>query len=116
MSVRFELPGELSASAPPEARGVARDEVRLLVASPSAVHHTVFSALGDHLRPGDLLVVNTSGTLPAAVDARRGGHTVVVHFSTELADGAWVVELRAPGGPLLDGRPGERLDLPGARR
>ncbi|WP_326946751.1 S-adenosylmethionine:tRNA ribosyltransferase-isomerase [Amycolatopsis sp. NBC_01307] len=113
MSVRFDLPGELSASAPPEARGVARDEVRLLVASPSAVHHTVFSALGDHLRPGDLLVVNTSGTLPAAIDARRGGRPVVVHFSTELADGAWVVELRAPGGPLLDGRPGERLDLPG---
>lgn len=113
MSVRFELPGELSASAPPEARGVARDEVRLLVASPSAVHHTVFSALGDHLRPGDLLVVNTSGTLPAAIDARRGGRPVVVHFSTELADGAWVVELRAPGGRCSTSKPGERLDLPG---
>jgi len=113
MSVRFDLPDELAASAPPEARGVARDEVRLLVADPSAVHHTVFSALGEHLRPGDLLVVNTSGTLPAAVDARRGRNPVVVHFSTELDDGAWVIELRAPGGPLLDGRPGERLELPG---
>jgi S-adenosylmethionine:tRNA ribosyltransferase-isomerase len=113
MSVRFDLPDELSASAPPEARGVARDEVRLLVADPSAVHHTVFSALSEHLRAGDLLVVNTSGTLPAAVDARRGGRAVVVHFSTELDDGAWVIELRAPGGPLLDGRPGERLELPG---
>jgi S-adenosylmethionine:tRNA ribosyltransferase-isomerase len=113
MSVRFDLPDELSASAPPEARGVARDEVRLLAAGPDGVHHTVFSALGEHLRPGDLLVVNTSGTLPAAVDARRGGHAAVVHFSTELDDGAWVVELRAPGGPLLDGRAGERLELPG---
>ncbi|MDT7803640.1 MAG: S-adenosylmethionine:tRNA ribosyltransferase-isomerase, partial [Actinomycetota bacterium] len=54
-----------------------------------------------------------SGTLPAAIDARRGRQQVVVHFSTELDDGAWVVELRAPGGPLLDGRPGERLELPG---
>jgi S-adenosylmethionine:tRNA ribosyltransferase-isomerase len=114
VTTRFTLPGELSASAPPEARGLARDEVRLLVAGPDGgVHHTVFTALADHLRPGDLLVVNTSGTLPAAVDARRGGRAVVVHFSTELDDGAWVVELRAPGGPLLDGRSGERLDLPG---
>jgi S-adenosylmethionine:tRNA ribosyltransferase-isomerase len=112
VNVRFELPDELSASAPPEARGLARDEVRLLVASPSGVYHTVFSSLDEHLRPGDLLVVNTSGTLPAAVDAVRGGRPVVVHFSTALDDGSWVVELRAPGGPLRDGRPGERLELP----
>ncbi|KDN20180.1 S-adenosylmethionine:tRNA ribosyltransferase-isomerase [Amycolatopsis rifamycinica] len=111
MNVRFDLPPELSASAPPEARGLSRDEVRLLVASPSGVHHTAFGSLGDHLRPGDLLVVNTSGTLPAAVDARRAGHPIVVHFATALDDGSWIVELRAPGGPLLDGRPGERLSL-----
>jgi S-adenosylmethionine:tRNA ribosyltransferase-isomerase len=113
VNIRFDLPDELSASAPPEARGLARDEVRLLVASPSGVHHTVFASLGEHLGPGDLLVVNTSGTLPAAVDARRAGRPIVVHFATSLDDGAWIVELRAPGGPLLDGRPGERLELPG---
>ncbi|MEU7786993.1 S-adenosylmethionine:tRNA ribosyltransferase-isomerase [Amycolatopsis sp. NPDC049159] len=113
MNIRFELPAELSASAPPEARGLARDEVRLLVAGPSGVHHTVFSALGSFLSAGDLLVVNTSGTLPAAVDAVRAGRPVVVHFASPLDDGGWVVELRAPGGPLLDGRPGEVLDLPG---
>jgi S-adenosylmethionine:tRNA ribosyltransferase-isomerase len=108
---QFDLPDELSASAPPEARGLSRDEVRLLVAGPDGVRHSVFSALGEHLRAGDLLVVNTSGTLPAAVDAVRDGRDVIVHFSTELDDGAWVVELRAPGGPLLDGHPGERLEL-----
>ncbi|MFB9686761.1 S-adenosylmethionine:tRNA ribosyltransferase-isomerase [Amycolatopsis plumensis] len=113
MNIRFDLPPELSASAPPEARGLSRDEVRLLVASPAGVHHTAFTSLGAHLRPGDLLVVNTSGTLPAAVDARRAGHPIVVHFATPLDDGAWIVELRAPGGPLLDGRPGERLSLAG---
>ncbi|WP_206796787.1 S-adenosylmethionine:tRNA ribosyltransferase-isomerase [Amycolatopsis sp. MtRt-6] len=113
MSVRFDLPADLSASAPPEARGLSRDEVRLLVASPPGVHHTVFSAVGAHLRPGDVLVVNTSGTLPAAVDARRAGRPIVVHFATALDDGSWIVELRAPGGPLLDGRPGERLSLAG---
>jgi S-adenosylmethionine:tRNA ribosyltransferase-isomerase len=113
VNIRFDLPDALSASAPPEARGLARDEVRLLVASPSGVHHSVFASVGEHLRPGDLLVVNTSGTLPAAVDARRAGRPIVVHFATSLDDGAWIVELRAPGGPLLDGRPGERLELPG---
>ncbi len=109
---RFELPDALSASSPPEARGLARDEVRLLVAGPDGVHHASFSELGFHLRPGDLLVVNTSGTLPAAVAAVRDGQEVVVHFSTEIGDGEWVVELRSPTGPLLDGRVGERLDLP----
>ncbi len=114
MNVRFDLPADLSASAPPEARGLARDQVRLLVAAPEGVHHTRFTNLGEHLRPGDLLVVNTSATLPAAVDGWRSGHRpVVVHFATELDDGSWVVELRAPGGPLLDGRAGERVSLAG---
>ncbi|WIX88293.1 S-adenosylmethionine:tRNA ribosyltransferase-isomerase [Amycolatopsis sp. DG1A-15b] len=113
MSIRFDLPAELSASAPPEARGLSRDEVRLLVASPAGIHHTAFTGLGEHLRAGDLLVVNTSGTVPAAVAARRAGHPITVHFATPLDDGSWVVELRAPDGPLLDGRPGERLSLAG---
>ncbi|MEV6903523.1 S-adenosylmethionine:tRNA ribosyltransferase-isomerase [Amycolatopsis sp. NPDC051372] len=114
---RFTLSDDLLAVAPPEARGLARDEVRLLTASPAGVHHATFREVGDHLRPGDLLVVNTSGTLPAAVDAVRGDHVVGVHFSTELDavefdEGTWVVELRATGGPLLDGREGEHLALP----
>ncbi|MGK3209002.1 S-adenosylmethionine:tRNA ribosyltransferase-isomerase [Amycolatopsis sp. MEPSY49] len=113
MNIRFDLPSELSASAPPESRGLARDGVRLLVASPAGVHHSVFSSLGSFLRPGDLLVVNTSGTLPAAVDAVRDGRPIAVHFSTSLDDGSWIVELRAPHGPLLDGRAGERVSLPG---
>ncbi|WP_410641792.1 S-adenosylmethionine:tRNA ribosyltransferase-isomerase [Amycolatopsis sp. lyj-346] len=113
MNIRFDLPPDLSASAPPESRGLSRDGVRLLVAGPSGVHHTVFTSLGEYLRPGDLLVVNTSGTLPAAIDARRAGRPIVVHFATSLDDGSWIVELRAPGGPLLDGRPGEHLSLAG---
>ncbi|WIX79118.1 S-adenosylmethionine:tRNA ribosyltransferase-isomerase [Amycolatopsis carbonis] len=112
MTTRFFLPDDLLATAPPEARGLARDEVRLLTAGPDGVHHATFREVGDHLRPGDLLVVNTSGTLPAAVDAVRGDHVVGVHFSTEIDDGTWVVELRAPGGPLLDGHEGEHLTLP----
>jgi S-adenosylmethionine:tRNA ribosyltransferase-isomerase len=64
---------------------------------------------------GDLLVVNTSATLAAAVDGLRSGHRrVIVHFSTRLDDGRWVVELRRPdgSGPERDGGVGEHVLLP----
>jgi len=118
---RFELPDELNATGPPEARGLARDEVRLLVADGRRpVRHARFRDLDRHLRPGDLLVVNTSATLAAAVDGTRFGTgrrilPTVVHVATALDDGRWVVELRtAPDGsrPVLDARPGERVRLP----
>ncbi len=101
---------------PPEAHGVARDAVKLLVARPDGLTHARFADLGDHLRPSDLLVVNNSATLPAAVDGRRAGQPIAVHFSTARAEKAWVVELRPAAdasGHLTDVRPGERVDLPG---
>ena len=80
------------------------------------MRHARFADLPGFLAPGDLVVVNTSGTLPAAVDGRRAaGQPVTVHFSTTLGEGAWVVELRPPGGadgPVRDGFAGERLHLP----
>ena len=112
----FELPAELEAGQPPEARGLARDEVRLLVAGRGGgMRHARFSGLGQFLRPGDVLVVNTSATLAAAIDGRRpDGTLVVVHFSTLLDDGSVLIELRPPGratGPVTDGQPGERIGL-----
>src|SRR6266487_3010879 len=62
----FELPPELEAGQPPEARGLARDGVRLLVADGSGMQHARFTDLGGFLRAGDVLVVNTSATLAAA--------------------------------------------------
>ncbi|MDT7547678.1 MAG: S-adenosylmethionine:tRNA ribosyltransferase-isomerase [Actinomycetota bacterium] len=108
------------ATAPPEARGLARDEVRLLAAGPGVLASHEFRCLPELLEPGDLVVVNTSATLPAAIDARRrDGRPVVVHFSTELADGDWVVEVRPPApsyGPVPDMDAGDHLSLPtGAR-
>jgi S-adenosylmethionine:tRNA ribosyltransferase-isomerase len=82
--------------------------VKLLVAEGSTVTHTRFDRIGEHLRPGDLLLVNTSGTLPAAVD----GTSVTVHFSTALDDGTWVVELRDGGSPKFDGTAGQQVELP----
>jgi S-adenosylmethionine:tRNA ribosyltransferase-isomerase len=104
-----------NASAPPEARGLDRDEVRLLVAGRSLTD-TEFHALPAFLEPGDLVVVNRSATLAAAVDGRRqDGSDVVVHFATARDDGSWVVEVRPPGrsyGPVPDVRVGERIALP----
>lgn len=114
--IHFQRPPGSDASEPPEARGLARDAVRLLVARPGRISHARFADLGDHLRPGDLLVVNNSATVPAAVDGRRGGRDIAVHFSTARGEKEWVVELRPAAdaaGHLTDVRPGERVDLPG---
>jgi S-adenosylmethionine:tRNA ribosyltransferase-isomerase len=98
------------ATVPPEARGLSRDEVRLAVVTPAGTTHTDATHLPEHLRPGDLLVVNTSATLPSAVDAAGFG----VHVSTALDDGSWVIEVRQPdnSGPAVP-VPGEVLTLPG---
>lgn len=118
----FELPRDLEAHEPPEARGRARDDVRLMVSRPDAPpeHHS-FRGLPDILDPGDLLVINTSATLPASLDAvRPDGSVVELHLSTPLPAGLWVVELRQPASPgTLPFRTdvtGECLTLPGGGR
>jgi S-adenosylmethionine:tRNA ribosyltransferase-isomerase len=115
----FTLPRELEASAPPESRGLARDGVRLLVSRMAAdeIGHARFRDLADMLAPGDLLVVNTSGTLNAALDVRsERGERFELHLSTELPGRFWSVELRSPGPhaslPFRGGAPGLRLELP----
>ncbi|MBQ0850053.1 S-adenosylmethionine:tRNA ribosyltransferase-isomerase [Streptomyces sp. BH-SS-21] len=97
---RWTLPEELSARVPAEQRGTGldRDAVRLLVSRGTRVSHHAFVELPGLLRAGDLLVVNTSMTLAAAVDGRVGHARVVVHFSTRGDDGRWAVELREPDG------------------
>ncbi|NUW33606.1 S-adenosylmethionine:tRNA ribosyltransferase-isomerase [Nonomuraea sp. SMC257] len=110
----FALPDALSAHEPPEARGLARDGVRLLVSrgDDEPAHHR-FTDLPSLLAPGDLVVVNNSATLPAAVRLDR----LAVHFSTAREDGTWLVELRrrtrAASEPYAGGEPGEWLPLPG---
>jgi S-adenosylmethionine:tRNA ribosyltransferase-isomerase len=116
----FTLPAELEAHEPPEARGVDRDGVRLLVGERATgrVGHHRFTDLPGLLRPGDVLVVNTSGTVPAAVPVVGG--SLAVHFSTELPDGRWLVELRTGAGkataPYGGGAAGHRYPLPGGAR
>ena len=116
----FVLPPALEAHEPPEARGVARDRVRLLVAErdSGAIAHRRFDELPAILAPGDLLVVNTSPTLPAAIDV--AGAPLQLRFSTpapQLPGGWHVVEVRARGGvaPVRAGTvaAGRRLALAG---
>jgi S-adenosylmethionine:tRNA ribosyltransferase-isomerase len=114
------------ATSPPERRGIARDAVRLLVGRPGGVEHAIFRDLPGLLAPGDLLVVNTSATLPAALDAAGpGGRRLRLHLSTpapgsDQGDGLWTVELRQPTGPgslpFAGARRGWRLALPGGGR
>ncbi|MFI5758453.1 S-adenosylmethionine:tRNA ribosyltransferase-isomerase [Streptomyces sp. NPDC051569] len=99
----LRVPEELSARVPAEQRGSGRDDVRLMVSRGTRVTHHAFRELPGQLRAGDVLVVNTSATLPAAVNGRVGGERVAVHFSTRGDDGRWAVELRTPQG-RRDGR------------
>ncbi|MER6188003.1 S-adenosylmethionine:tRNA ribosyltransferase-isomerase [Streptomyces sp. NPDC001652] len=123
MTTALHVPVELSARIPVEQRGpgLDRDAVRLLVSHGTEVSHRAFTELPRLLRAGDLLVVNTSPTLAAAVDGRVGHTRVVAHFSTRGGDGRWAVELRDPdergttraraGGPA-----GTEVRLPGGVR
>jgi S-adenosylmethionine:tRNA ribosyltransferase-isomerase len=127
VALDFTLPPEREAHEPPEARGLPRDGVALMASRGAAgeISHHAFASLPSLLLPGDLLVVNTSATLPAAVPL-AGGLTARLsplpdglraHFSTPLPDGDWLVELRAAGGaatvPYRGGAAGQRLELPG---
>jgi S-adenosylmethionine:tRNA ribosyltransferase-isomerase len=107
------------AAGPAEAYGGSRGDVALLVATRSdgALRSARFAELGRYLAAGDLLVVNTSATLPAALPARLDGVELRVHVSTILADGRCVVELRTAAlGRLDPPPPGTRLDLGAYRR
>ena len=110
----FTLPPELEARQPAEVRGAGRDDVRLMVSDRATgeIIHTHFRDLPRFLRAGDLLVLNTTATLPAALRARReDGDEILVHYSTSLPGDLAVIE---PRNAEVDA--GELLILPGGAR
>jgi S-adenosylmethionine:tRNA ribosyltransferase-isomerase len=122
----FGLPDSLAAHQPPEARGLSRDGVRLMVSrlEDDSIAHARFRHFPDFLAAGDVLVVNTSATINAALsgwregDASQPGEAVELHLSTPFRDGPpdqWIVELRQSTSegtaPLLTARQGEHLSL-----
>ena len=115
----FSLPPELEAPAPPEYRGITRDAVRMLVATRSdgALVHSHFSELPRFLDEGDLVVINTSGTLAAEIDGTApDGTATQVHLSSRLPAGLWTVEVRREGDAYLGASPGDVIALAGRRR
>lgn len=112
-SIDFALPEANIETIPAERRGSGRDDVRMMVThrATGSIDHAAFSAIGRHLQPGDALVVNTSGTVPSAVDGwSADGARVKVHFASPVSGGLWAVEVRSPTGdggtiPGPDGGP-----------
>ena len=119
-TLNFSLPPDLEAGLPPEERGLRRDQVRLMVSyrHDNKLIHTRFDHLPGFLNAGDVLVINTSGTLKAALKVRRpDGAEMELHLSTRLPGKRWLVELRYPlsqgAEPFYGAEPGERLSLEG---
>jgi S-adenosylmethionine:tRNA ribosyltransferase-isomerase len=119
----FDLPADREAAEPPEARGLGRDQVRLMVSDieTDSIAHARFSDLPRWLAAGDLLVVNTSGTLNAALSVvEESGERFELHLSTRLPGGFWTVEVRQPGAvaslPFHEARAGMTLRLPAGGR
>lgn len=97
--IDFDLPDQSIATSPAERRGTGRDDVRLMVTRRSGVsiEHDAFANLEDHLSSGDVLVVNTSATVPASVDGwAPDGERLTVHFASSAPGGLWLVEVRTP--------------------
>jgi S-adenosylmethionine:tRNA ribosyltransferase-isomerase len=101
---------------PPEARGLRRDEVRLMVATrrDGRLVHTRFRELPHFLEAGDLLVVNVSAVVPAEVPGIGADSADLdVRLSTPTPDGHWLVELRRDSSPFAGGETGDRIGLRG---
>ncbi len=106
----YHLPSELIAQTPLE----HRDSSRLLVLdrATGTVRHSRFSGIGEHLRPGDLMVFNRSRAIPARLYGRReSGGRVEFLLLSRVEPGLWRA-LARPGRRL---QPGARvlLDVPG---
>jgi S-adenosylmethionine:tRNA ribosyltransferase-isomerase len=67
--MNFQVPERNEASAPLEARGQPRDHARLLVIHRKSgqIEHRHFYDIVEYVQPGDVVVLNVSSTVPAAL-------------------------------------------------
>jgi S-adenosylmethionine:tRNA ribosyltransferase-isomerase len=114
----FDLPPELESNVPPEVRGRGRDDVRMLVAEAGSptLRHAHVRELPDVLRPGDVLVINTSATIPAALEATTPGGPARLHLSTPMPGDFWTAELRSPTGGRWEGEVPAEVSVSGGGR
>ena len=113
----FERPEHLQASQPAEREGKPRDGVRLLVSQLHHHQHSRFTDLPNHLRAGDVLVVNDSATLPASLSAVGSIGPFLLNLSSKYSDHLWLAEPRLSAshpGPLPL-REGELLEIAGTK-
>jgi S-adenosylmethionine:tRNA ribosyltransferase-isomerase len=90
----FERPDSLVARQPAEARGIQRDELRLLVSTASGHSHSQFYKLANFLKSGDILVINRSATLAASMPAKASFGRFTLNLSTDYGRGLWLAEPR----------------------
>jgi S-adenosylmethionine:tRNA ribosyltransferase-isomerase len=113
----FDLPDELSANKPPELRGINRDMVKLMTidSSDGATRHSTFNHLADFLRSGDLLVFNSSRTLPASLRTINAGkdQPTEVRLAEHLPDDSWLVLILFGNENKNDEliRPGQKIEF-----
>jgi len=94
---------------------VERDDVALFVSRQrdGALINACFDELESFLNAGDVLVVNTSATMPSAVPGSLRGEAVELHLSTPVGGADWVVEVRNPDRtPHRAPRTATVMDLP----
>ena len=92
----YDLPAEAIAQAPARPRDASR--LMVLDRGTGDVGHHRFRDLPDLLRPDDLLVLNDTRVIAAALTARRAtGGRIKGCFLRPLADGAWEVLLSGRG-------------------
>lgn len=87
----FTLPHELHAAFPPERRGVRRDHVRMMTIDRKSgkVIHDSFNHLADYVKPGDMIVLNNSRTIPAALRATIHSQEIEVRLARCLSETSW---------------------------
>lgn len=102
--------------------GRERDGVRLLVTSgDGTITHAAFTDFPELLGTGDVVVVNDSATIPAALPAQLGRKRLRLHISSAVpATSRRLVELRLVDGlgsvPYGSAKAGDIVRLPGAAR
>jgi len=101
----FDLPSALVAAHPPKERAAAR--LMVIEKDGGKVTHSVFSSLGEFLRPGDLLVLNDTRVFPARLRGKKesGGEAEVLlvepfpHWQN-----LWICLIDAAKKPKVGGR------------
>jgi len=93
----FQLPKILECSSPTEVRNLKRDEVKLMVSERhnDKITHTQFSNIDHFLTKNNVLVVNTSGTINAALKTTLpNNEDGRIHLSTQISKNEWIAEIR----------------------